>query len=87
MGNDQLVNFAGENIFKWSKNDEVINNISFAGLADKTGQSTNKELLQSLLYNKEYSYFGMHLATIGLAANNFDESKLSVRLFKTICNF
>jgi len=61
LGNEQLVNFAGENIFKWSKNDEIINSIKFSGMPDGISQKTNKELLQSLFYKKEYSYFGMHL--------------------------
>ena len=83
LGNEQLVNFAGENIFKWNKNDEVINNIIFAGMSDNISDSnTNKEQLQSLLYKKEYSYFGMHLATTGLSANKYEEGKLSVNYLK-----
>jgi long-chain acyl-CoA synthetase len=78
LGNEQLVDFAGENIFKWSKNDEVINSVQFAGIPDEIISNTNKILLQSLFYKKEYSYFGMHLAAIGLSVNNFEENKLSV---------
>ena len=79
LGNEQLVNFAGDNIFKWSKNDDTVSNIIFSGLSSNISKSdTNKEQLQSLLYKKEYSYFGLHLATTGLCSNNYEEGKISV---------
>jgi long-subunit acyl-CoA synthetase (AMP-forming)/N-acetylglutamate synthase-like GNAT family acetyltransferase len=85
LGNEQIVNFAGENIFKWSKNDEVINNIFFSNMIDdKSSYYINKELLQSLLYKKEYSFFGMHLAALGLSAKKYDESKICVDYLKQL---
>jgi len=87
LGNEQLVNFAGDNIFKWKKNDELESEVKFAGIAEKISTNTNKELLQSLLYKKEYSYFGIHLASIGLSLKNYDESQLSIEyLHQSVIN-
>ena len=73
LGNEQLVNFTGENIFKWMRMEDDVDGIRFKNLAEKNNDKYSiKEQLQALLYKKENSLFGIHLSAIGLSSKNFD---------------
>lgn len=85
LGNEQLVNFTGENIFKWTRMEDEVDGINFRGLAENNKEKNIiKEQLQTLLYKKENSLFGIHLSAIGLSSKSYDEGKLAVEYLEKV---
>ncbi|MFC2088502.1 AMP-binding protein [Calditrichota bacterium] len=85
LGNEQLVNFTGENIFKWMRIEDDLDGIRFKGLAEQNNEKYSiKEQLQTLLYKKENSLFGIHLSAIGLSSRSYDEGKLAVEYLEKV---
>ncbi len=67
IGNEEVINFAGENIFRWSRLEEEDSEISYAGIAIAVEpQQEERAQLQNLLYKREKSLIGVHLATLML---------------------
>ncbi len=85
LGNEDLVNFTGENIFNWTRMEDDNDGIEFFGLSDDRLDTIYiKDQLQSLLYKNEYCLLGIHLSVLGLMSNNFDEGSLAVEYLENI---
>jgi len=87
LGNEQLVNFTGENIFKWSRMEEQQDSIMFISTReDEVTEYHIKEQLQLLLYKKEYTLLGLHLSALGLVSKNYDEGQLAVEYLDKVAD-
>lgn len=85
LGNVELVNFAGQGIFRWYRKTEAEKGIEFIGRS--TPIKNNDEIRNSfseILKAKEISILGLHFAAVMLQSQLIEDNEKAIKYFSEI---
>ena len=85
LGNVQLVDFAGQGIFRWYRKSEAEKEIEFAErITPVKPEEEFADKFAVILAAKEISILGLHMATVMLQSDSYDNNEEAIKYFTEI---